>query len=934
MKKRLIILLSLILTAIPFLYSLDQFLQMPLPQDERLVSGDLENGFRYFIKANNQPSDRAELRLIVNIGAIDEDEDQLGLAHFTEHMVFKGTKNYTKQEMINYLNSIGLGFGGGLNAFTSMENTVYTLSAPTKNKDQLEKAFEILSELAFHAVFDDDELEEERGVIIEEWRMYQGASQRIRDRIQSFVLSGSRYGERTPIGSYDIIKNFERDTILRFYNDWYRPDMMTLLVVGDIETDEIESFIEKYFNVELKQENLREREYFEVPDHPEPRAIVAIDDEMAYTTVSILWTHDPIKVKTIQDLLERIVINLASDMLSTRLEELTHQPDIDFSYGRVSHGSLSMTKSQFSINAFSPEEKVLDTLTHLLKEAERVNRYGFTFSEMQRAVSRVRSRLERQVSDMDNELSNRLTWSYLWRIIGNQTLLSPYTELEIFNAIIELVSVYDLNEKFASLMTEENFVITVRGPEKEGLTYPSEEELIAVRKIVREMEMDPYLEEDTSMSFMEDLPAGGEIVKKIHYEDIGITFWKLSNGIEIFTKKTDFKNDEILFSAISPGGYSLYPPEDRVHAQNASSLVIHSGFGDLDKVTIDRILSGSLISFSASIGLEEEGFRGHFSPRDSELLFQKLFQYSTNPRKCHQSFQSYLQREISFYENMQLNPERVFIDSVMVTVTQNNPYSRPSTIDDLRRLSHDRALEIYNDRFADFSDFTFFFVGNFDEEEFEEFFQIYLASLPSLNRGEAPRDVRSDPPAGRIRKIINVGRDDKSMVYALNPGKAEFSLEEAVHLDALETLVQEALRINVREKRSGVYAVQIMTSLNRKSHGTYMVSTVMYCSPERYDELIDAIYETLDSIKNGNITEEDLTYSKSTMLRNLESQKVSNRYHLNQMERDFINELKLGSYREIRGIIERIDIDTLIQTADRFFTHQENLIEMIRLPRE
>jgi zinc protease len=912
----------------------DSFANQLLPEDPNLKTGVLENGLRYVIRKNSQPPNRAELRLIVDVGAIDEDDDQLGLAHFTEHMAFKGTKNFSKQEMINYLNSVGMGFGGGLNAFTSQQNTAYSLSAPTDDDEQMEKAFQILSEMGHYAIFDEAELEEERGVIIEEWRMYQGASQRIQDRVQKVMLSGSRYAERTPIGSIDVLQNFEQETIKRFYKDWYRPDMQTLLVIGDFDIEKIESIVKKYFGALPASENPRERELYPVPDHTEPLAIVAIDDEMSYTSVNMTWKHAPVSFKTMEDYLQNTIVNLGTDMLNARLEELTRTADSPVSYAASYLYNVTYTKSGFFLTAYTAEDKALSATEALLLEAERIKQFGFTPGELQRAKSRMITNLEQKVSDKDKELSGRLTWAYLRRIMNKQTLMGEEQNLELFNLLSQYIDIETINQKMASFITDDNFVISVTGPEKEGLVYPTEEELLAVRETVKQLPISQYVDTVSDEPLMTNIPKPGKIKKEKMIKEAGIKQWTLSNGAVVYAKKTEYKNDEVLFYAKSPGGYSLYPGEDAITAQNAANIVLESGFGEFDKNTLDKTLSGSIVNLDIFIERESEGFSGNFAPKSTETFFQMLYQYATNPRQNEQSFASYIQKQISFTENRSLNPEAVFWDSVGVIINNNNPYQKAAKSKDLKQIQLDNAMRIYQDRFADFSDFTFFFVGNFDEEQLKEYCSIYLANLPKQSRKETYRTVTEPISKGSLNKTVSIGKDEKSIIYTRSGGKVNYSPEMLTEFNALQLLLNEKLRVNIREKLSGVYYVGLQMKAETTPIEHYAWETILFCAPDRHHELYEATYATIDSVRAGFVTDEDVNFVKTTLLRNLETQEIRNQYYLSQMTNSFWNDIPFDDYLNKKRRIEQMDKKSIVNTAKTYLTYEDNLTRIVKVPKE
>lgn len=936
MNRRLLFLVVILVFSLTLLTAedLQDFFQMQIPEDPLLLTGALDNGFSYIIRANAQPANRADLRLLVRIGSVDEDEDQLGLAHFTEHMLFKGTKSYSKQEMIDYLNSVGLGFGGGLNAFTHYDFTGYTLSSPTQDREQLDKAFHILSEMAFHALFDEEELEEERGVVIEEWRIHQSASSRIRDRVMSVVYADSRYANRPPIGSYDILNSFNRDTIVRFYEDWYRPDLMTLIVVGDFDPLEVEEMIVSYFGAEPLPETPRQRGTYMVPDHTEPRAVIAIDNEMHASQVGLNWKHTPRAITTIGDHRESLVSQLGVRMLNARLSELAREADTPFSSAFSNYFRTFQATASFYLEADSSGDRVLDTAGSLLTEVERVRRHGFTEGELQRALVNMQSNLERNVVNLGSELSRTFAWVYLFLLAWDEPIMGAEHELELFGIIKETIALEDINMAISNLITDENFSISIRGPEKEGLVYPSEEELLVLRDQVKESPVTPYVDDALDEPFMTHIPEPGEIIEEQIPEDSGIERWKLSNGAVVYSKKTEYKMDEVLFAAISPGGYSHYPPEDVITTQNAASMVFESGFGNFDKVNLDRSLAGKIVNLSGFISDYQEGFEGSFAPRDKETFFQMLYQYIVNPRECQLSFDSYINRKIISYSDLRLNPQMVFFDSVRVIMSSYHPYSVIETDKELRKITLDRSLEIYRDRFADFSDFTFFFIGNFDEELLRQYSRIYLANLPAFDREEGFRDLDIRPPQGKLKRVINIGRDEKSLVYSFINDDHEYSPEQDFNLEALSMLLDEKFRVEIRQKMSSVYMMWSFGSLRKTPNERYSVMTMLFCDPQRYEEIIAATYAVMDSIKAGSVSEEDVRYVRATMLTNLETEELTNRYYLNEMKENLWNQIPVDDYLHRRERIEQITKESLIETARRFLTHEKNAIEIVQLPQE
>jgi len=931
-KYVVLMFIAIIMMSAVWAQSMEEFLQMPLPTDPSLLTGTLPNGLNYIIKANAQPANRAELRLFVHVGAVDEDDDQLGLAHFTEHMVFKGTKSFTKQQIIHFLNSIGMGFGGGLNAMTSREFTLYTLSAPTDNMDDLEKAFHILSEMGLAATFDERELEEERGVVIEEWRMYQGASERIQDQIQNLLFAGSRYAQRTPIGTYEVLNTFTREQILRFYNDWYRPDLQTLLVVGDFDPETIERIIMESFGSFPAPENPRPKVMYPVPSHEQPAAIIAIDEEMPYTSVNLVWKHEPIQVSTLGAYLDMIKIDLGMTMLNNRLEELSRSGNPPFSHANAYFTPLTLTKSAALIDIYCPEDKVLEAIQALLIEIERIKQYGFNPGELNRSILSTKTHLEKQVADKDKELSSRLTWSYFMSIIYGETLLSPEQQLQLFETLSQDFTVEDIFKRFTNLFTDENFNITVSGPAKEGLQYPSESELLAQRDVILSIPITPYVDRTIDRPLLENPPNPAKITRSKKLQDSGIKFFQLSNGIKVYALKTELKNNEVLFSAFSPGGYSVLPPEDVLAARFAARIVFESGFGEFDKTALDKMMAGHIVRLDAEIQLYSEDLFGNFVPKDMELAFQMIHQYMTNPRRCQDSFNSYLRRRRTFLENSRLDPQTIFSDSLEVISSGNNPYTRPDNIAELNKITLDQVMRIFHDRYGDFSDFSFIFVGNFDEELLKEYCRTYLGNLPTTNRKESFRDIKIKSPKGQVVHVMHLGRDEKCLAVMLNRGSAKFTPQARIDLQAMDMLMFEKLRVNIREARSGVYLAQIGSNISKHPRGEYSIFTILACAPDRYEELIAATIATMDSVRTGFVTQADVDFVRSTLITNLVSQEASNRYYLNEIRHNLWHDLPADDYLKTRQRIEKIDRQSIIKNARKFMTHHKDLITAISLP--
>ncbi|PKN80850.1 MAG: peptidase M16 [Candidatus Cloacimonetes bacterium HGW-Cloacimonetes-1] len=931
LRKNALIMIAILMVSWA-LWGQADIMQQPLPTDPSLVTGQFANGLKYIIKVNNKPEKRVAFRLMVDAGSVLEDDDQQGLAHFTEHMAFNGTQNMSREELIKYLNSIGMGFAGGLNAFTSFDQTVYNLSAPTDNQESLRKAFTILSDWAYQVSLRDKELESERGIIIEEWRRGQGAEERIRDKTNKVIFAGSRYADRNPIGKYDVLSTFTPDKIKRFYTDWYRPDLQTVLIVGDVDPSQMIAMLKEFFEPIPKRDNPRERVIYPVPSHVEPRTVIATDKEASNTSIQISWKHDPTPQKNLIGYRNSLCTDLFQDMLGNRLEELSKQSDPPFSYAYNYSYPMTKSKELYLMAAYMPEAKIKVALTALVTEAERAKLHGFTAGELARSKQNILRRAETAMTEKDNQLSESLIWRYVSQIMNDGAMMSPEQNYQIMGALFDTISLDDVNAVTQQLVTDQNMVLSVSGPEKEGFVYPTESELLAVVKSIDSSNITPYDDKIVSEPFLSAIPKPGKIKKTKVYKASGIKSWKLSNGITVYLKNTDFKKDEVYFSASSSGGFSLYPPTDVLAAKEAGSIIADAGFGDFDNTTIEKMLAGQVVRVNPNIGVYSEDLQGMFSPKNMETAFQMIYQYAKAPRFSKDSFDSYVTRQKAFLENKQNSPDQVFIDSLVVFIYDNNPYFAPETTKTWDQVSLDRVMEIYQERYSNFGDFNFFFVGNFDEQELKKMCLTYLANLPAKKSKESAQDIGFETIKGKHERTFNLGKDPKSMVYFVIGGDMKYSNREVEDLDAFCMLLNERLREKIREEMSGVYNIYASPNTANFPREEYAIMIMMECSPERSAELTAAVVAILDSTKTGTVSEEEASFVRTTMLKNLDQSIITNRFWLNNISQNVAKELPIDDFLNYQSWYQNISTESLAKTAAKYLNHNTNLIQVTKLP--
>ncbi|HRQ67372.1 MAG TPA: insulinase family protein [Candidatus Syntrophosphaera sp.] len=909
-----------------------EMMQIPLQQDPAVLSGQLANGLSYYIMRNPKPANLAELRLYVDVGSVNEDADQLGLAHFTEHMAFNGTKNFAKNEVVEYLSSIGMGYYNGLNAMTSYDYTVYQLKIPTDDSAKLNQGLLILSDMAHQVSFEASEIERERGVIIEEWRLGQDAGSRVRDAQNAVFLAGSRYAERSPIGKREVLESFEHDTIKRFYRDWYRPDLQSVVIVGDFEPQDMLALVERYFGVIPKREEVRPREDFSVPENLAPQAIVTTDPEYPNNLLQVMWKKDVQRMSNLGEYYDNLKTSLFYTMLNLRLEEKSKTADPPYSFAAATEYPLLRTMSAAMMFAMYTQGKSEEALRTVLTEAERVQRYGFLPSEFERAKIDILRGAEQDVAEQGTRESGRIAWEIVDAVSNQNVFTSAEFRQMLTQELIQAVTLEEVNALVENLIQDKNMFIGLAGPQKEGLTYPTKERLLEIASGVNSLEIEPYEDKTVNEPLLEVIPEPVAIKKESFDAKSGVNIWTLANGVKVYAKKTDFKNDEVLLQAISPGGFSRYDTTDVPAARLVSGYISDAGFGKFDAISLGKATAGKVARVNLSVDTYQESFDASCSPKDMELMFQMLHQYAVNPRFDRADFASYLQRTKTFYQNRNLDPMNVFMDRVQKELYQNHPYAKSLADTDFDTIDMDAVERIFRDRFADFSDFSFVIVGNFDPELLKTYCRTYLGNLPCGGRLEKPKDVNIRLRKGLQSIWFNMGSTDRAFASTLLNGKYNSSTKNKVMLDALEFVLNEKLRENIREERSGVYFIQAWQSTTSYPDSRYTVGTMMGCAPARLKELNDAIFATLDSLRAGHIDKRYLVAANATLRQQFDENIKSNRFWIYQLKSDIWQGRKLASFLDEPAFFDQIDLKNIAKAAKKYLRFGKNQLSVFMLP--
>lgn len=842
-----------------------------IPIDPKVKIGKLSNGLTYYIQNNGKPEDKVELRLVINAGSILENENQLGLAHFMEHMNFNGTKNFQKNEMVDYLQSIGVEFGADLNAYTSFDQTVYILPIPSNDPEKLEKGFQVLEDWAHNATLTDEAIDEERGVVLEEYRLGLGPDKRMMQEYLPKLMHGSQYAKRLPIGTKENLENFSYEDLRSYFRVWYRPNLMAVIAVGDLDVETLENKIKEKFGHIKNPANPKERPEFHLPNHDETFVTIVTDKEAPFSQVQVMYKDNinSENVVTTSDFRKSLLHNLFGTMINNRLSELTNKPNPPFVFGFSSYsGTFARTKNAYQSGAFTSETGQLNALKTLLEENERVKRYGFQDGEFNRAKKQILARLEKQFKDKDKQESNRIVGAYISHFLNQSPIPGIEWRFKMTTQLLETVNLEEINQLINGFIHDNNRVIILTGPEKEGLDKVEEKAVLEILETVKKSDLQPYNDGTTRDNLIEEILTAGTITSSSNNDVINTTTLTLSNGAKVTYKKTDFKNDEVLFQAYSFGGSNMLSDSDYKAASLAFNGLSEAGIGGLTKVELNKMMSGKIASVSPFIQVVTEGLRGQAAPKDLEILFQQVYLYFTNLNKNEEAFQSYISKQSSFLGNLMANPQFYFSNEVGKTKNQGNSrYIGFPTPETLAAADYSRAYNIYKERFANAGDFHFFFVGNIDESLLKQYTEQYLGALPATKEREGikPTEFREKDEFNKF--VVKKGQDPKSQVQITwREDDIPYSAEKNMHINLLGDILSIKLIEKLREQEAGVYGAGARGSFRKLSFPGVTFNISFPCGPENVDKLIEAALAEVEKIKTDGPTQKDLDKVKESML--------------------------------------------------------------------
>ena len=899
----------------------------PLPLDARVRTGKLANGLTYYVMQHKKPEHRAQIWLAVNAGSVLEDDDQRGLAHFVEHMAFNGTTHFPKQALVDMLEKSGVAFGADLNAYTSFDETVYTLTVPTDQGDLLNRAIGVLRDWSDSVTFDPAEVEKERGVVLEEWRLGRGAGMRLFDKEAPVLFHGSKYADRITIGKPEIIRGAPRDALVRFYKDWYRPDLMAVIAVGDFSADDVEAKIKDQFASLKPSATPRARPAVPVPPHAEQLVSIETDPEATTTAVSVISEMPHRPTASAGDYRRILSEQLYNAMLNARLDEIRRKPDAPFLYAGSRSGSFVRTADAFTQVATVKEGAVREGLGAVEQEMLRVERHGFVASELDRAKRDVLREFEQSVKQHDTEDGRAFAREIVRNFLQQEAMPGPEAELALAQQLLPTITLDELNQLGKSLDTGSR-VVTVTGPAT--MTKPTEADLVATIKDVAARDIAPYDDAAPSAPLMAASPAPGRVVSTRTIPELGVTEWTLNNGVRVVVKPTDFKNDEVRMTAFAPGGTSLASDADYDSAKFASTVVAQGGIGPFDETALRKALAGKVVSVSAYIGELEEGVYGSGSPSDLESMFQLIHLSFTAPRKDANAFEAWRAREVETAKNRRLSPETSFYEDLSLFSTQNHRRRQPTTPESLAKVDLDKAVAFYKERFADASGFTFVFVGNLDLDRTKTLAETYLGSLPSTNRKETWKDVNVTRPRGVAKKAIAKGSEPKSRVVLTFHGKEKWSRDTENDMRMLGEVLRIRLREVLREDMGGVYGVSASGSVTRRPKQEYSFGVSFSCAPENIDKLEKAVFDEIKAIQANGIGDDYLQKVKELRRRAHETNLRDNGYWLRELGGAYTYGDDPKLMLDFDAMVDKVTSDEVKRAAKKYLASTQYILGELR----
>lgn len=909
----------------------------PLTLDPAVRYGVLDNGLTYYIRQNNYPEHQAEFYIAQKVGSMQEEEEQRGLAHFLEHMCFNGTEHFPGNDLVKYLETIGVKFGENLNAYTSLDETVYNISGvPTSQAGALDSCLLILHDWSNALLLATDEIDKERGVIHEEWRMGSSASKRMFERSLPLMIPDNRYGQRMPIGLMSVVDNFKPKVLRDYYHRWYRPDLQGIIVVGDINVDEMEQKIKKLFSPIKKAVNPAPRVYTQVPDNPQPIVVSEQDPEQTLTVVQIMRKHEvwPDSLKNRVDyFLDKIQGAIALSIVNERLSDLATKSDVPFAGASCEDGGflVAKTKGAFEVTIVPKEGQLDEAVKTVLAEVYRADRYGFTESEVERVRANLISSLESAYQNKDKIRNQSLVNEYVQHFLNGEPSPGIETEYKLFSQLYRSVTLDQVNARYKQWVADvdTNLVIYAVSPQKEGIQKPEPDHLLQLVHQARTIDLGPYQDQVSDRPLIDSLPAPGRIVKE-RSERFGFTEWRLSNGVKVWFKPTDFKANEIQMYAFSPGGTGYYSGSDLLQLNFFGEVIGASGVSGFKQTELAKKLAGKQVSVSPTLSTRREGLQGGANPKDLKTLCELIYLSFQEPYRDDEAVASVLNQVREVLRNREADPMHAFGDSVSVALYGHHPrllFVRPEMVD---KVDYSRILEIYKERFSDASDFTFVFCGNLNVDSLRTYAEQYLATLPNLHRKEKPVDTKMYKLKGD-HTIVYSEPMQTARCQAVRAwyGPVKLTLKNKIVTDMLGQILNIRYIEVIREEMGAAYSLGAGSriSMNTADKPEYMLQIYAPLKPEMSDSALLVMDQELERISKDGVSDTYLNKVKEFMLKDAREQAKKNATWLQAFctYKDYGVDL-LTDYEKV---VEEINSDDIRKMAERILKDHNRATVMI-----
>lgn len=903
--------------------------------DPSVTTGKLANGLTYYIKKNVKPEKKVELRLVINAGSILEDDDQQGLAHFTEHMAFNGTKNFKKNQLVDFLQTIGVEFGADLNAYTGFDETVYILPIPLTDTANFRKGMLILQDWAGGLLFENAEIDAERKVILEESRLGKGADDRMFRKIYPIQYKGSKYATRLPIGKDNIIKTFKYDAIKRFYRDWYRPNLMSVMVVGDIDVAQTEAMIKKMFSGLKNPVKQRPRIAATLPMRTTNSSVVATDKEATNYQVELSYAtiknNDEVTVADFRQ--TSMVEQLYSAMINQRMQELAQGPNPPFLFAYNYVSSYARGYQSYNVAAVAGKDGPKVAITSAIKEVERVRKFGFTQAELDRAKKQMMARMERAVANKDKTESANLIEEMIRHFLEKEPMPGIVKEVEYFKTFLDGVTLSEVNDYDNYLDKNKNVFVSFQGPDADKKAIPSEIELLAMVNNAITEPIKNYEEKAIASTLIESLPAAGKITTTVANDVLKTTTFTLSNGVKVTFKQTEFKQDEIVMRSYKLNGLAKYDAASLLSAQYSSQLVGAMGVGAFSPTDLKKYLAGKNVGVSPIFTDQYSGYRGNATKADFETLLQLVHIYATKPREDKGLFDAWISKQKSQNQFLWSDPTLYFIDSFSKVINNNHPLARKQFLkdEDLNKISLEKALQVYKENFGNANNHHFYFVGNVELDKAKPLIEKYLGSLPSSASTNTFFDNGLRTIKGNVNLVVNKGEEQKSFILNVYSGEIPYSEALELKADMLSEILNIKITEELREKIGGIYGGQIGSSFTKEPYNAYSFSLQLPCGPESVEKLQTAMAAEIEKIKISGPEQKDLNKVKKTFLEKHKISVQENQYWLNNLMNLELYTKSVDSFLNYETIVNSITLNDIKEAVNLLFDGK-NVIKAVLYP--